>query len=412
MKTVSQVLGSLAVAAALFLPAQAEPTSFDSLLQQGQVSLAKSTLEKDLLAHPGDHRLRFQLGLSHFLAASESCSQSMYRLGLEPSQVGQLVGILHLPVGINPEPQPVSNQSLRKVLADFKDGLDSTSQILAGIPDGSDVKFPVKIGQIRLDLNGDGQCSLEESFGRVLDRMTGIAYATDAPPLGELEGHFDVADARWLEGYCHLVSGLLEIVLAYDTQKLFDHGAHLLFARPESGYPFLTTGQGSDWGFVDFAALAHSIDLPLLEPARLKASLAHFQQVTALSRRCWSCILAERDDDLEWLPGPTQHSFWQRATVTPEMVTSWQEFLDEADLILEGKRLLPFWRTLKGFEAQRGVNLRRVFLEPTRLDAVYWLQGTAAVPYLESGSLTDEKFWNDLSRVFRGNFFGFAIWFN
>jgi hypothetical protein len=51
-------------------------------------------------------------------------------------------------------------------------------------------------------------------------------------------------------------------------------------------------------------------------------------------------------------------------------------------------------------------------LEPRPLDLVLWVQGTAATPYLEKGELTKPAVWNRLTRVFGGEFVGFAIWFN
>jgi hypothetical protein len=43
---------------------------------------------------------------------------------------------------------------------------------------------------------------------------------------------------------------------------------------------------------------------------------------------------------------------------------------------------------------------------------VLWVQGSAALPYLEKGSMTDTATWQRLMRVFEGNFFGMAMWFN
>jgi len=83
-------------------------------------------------------------------------------------------------------------------------------------------------------------------------------------------------------------------------------------------------------------------------------------------------------------------------------------FLDEADEILAGRKLIPFWRDAGG----RGVNLRRVFVEPREFDLVLWVQGTAAIPYLEAGELTTPEVWQRLQRIFQGEFLGFAIWFN
>ena len=83
-------------------------------------------------------------------------------------------------------------------------------------------------------------------------------------------------------------------------------------------------------------------------------------------------------------------------------------FSAPSDSMLAGKTLAPFWRGTPG----QGVNLRRVFTEPTPFDLVLWVQGTGAAPYLEKGTATDPEFWRMINRVFRGEFLHFAIWFN
>ncbi len=94
--------------------------------------------------------------------------------------------------------------------------------------------------------------------------------------------------------------------------------------------------------------------------------------------------------------------------VTRPIVDGWLSFLDEAEAVLAGRRLLPFW----GNYESRGVNLRRVFTEPRDLDVAGWLEGIAAAPYLEKGELTRPEVWERLRRVFGGQFIGYAIWFN
>ena len=92
-----------------------------------------------------------------------------------------------------------------------------------------------------------------------------------------------------------------------------------------------------------------------------------------------------------------------------EMIAHWQKFLDESQSLLAGKTLAPFWRGDGG----KGVNLRKVFTEPTTLDPVLWIQGTAAAPYLEQGNITDPNTWKDIWGAFgRQSFLGFAVWFN
>ena len=109
-----------------------------------------------------------------------------------------------------------------------------------------------------------------------------------------------------------------------------------------------------------------------------------------LSRESWRFYLAETDDDHEWIPNPKQSTVMPGGKVTDEMVKGWTEFLDEAEAIYAGKVLVPFWRDPGG---SRGVNLRRAFTEPHGLDLVLWAQGTAALPYLEEGSITKPEFW-------------------
>jgi hypothetical protein len=91
------------------------------------------------------------------------------------------------------------------------------------------------------------------------------------------------------------------------------------------------------------------------------------------------------------------------------MVAAWRSFLNEAHLILDGEVLLPYWR---GADETRGVNLRKAFEEPREFDLLLWLQGSAAIPYLENGTVSDDDFWRQTNQTFNGQFLGFAVWFN
>ena len=88
--------------------------------------------------------------------------------------------------------------------------------------------------------------------------------------------------------------------------------------------------------------------------------------------------------------------------------------LDEFEQILKGKKLLPYWRGKK--TTDRGINLRRVFTEPRTFDPILWVQGTAATPYLEKGTLTkftNGRFQEQLNGRFGGyGLIGFGLWFN
>jgi hypothetical protein len=154
----------------------------------------------------------------------------------------------------------------------------------------------------------------------------------------------------------------------------------------------------------------------------MQTALKHFEQVIALSRESWKRINLETDNDHEWLPNPKQTSVIGAMSVPLEMQQQWMACLNEAELILQGRKLLPFWRGSQssGFafdgsftpNPELGINLRKVFTEPTDFDLVLWLQGSGFEPYLEAGPQTDPNFWRETSDVFRGQFLMFAFWFN
>lgn len=170
-------------------------------------------------------------------------------------------------------------------------------------------------------------------------------------------------------------------------------------------------GGGNDnlGDILDAIAFIHLVRLPAVDRERMKSALGRLERVVSLSRSCWRFILAETDDDREWIPNPKQASIAPNARVTEEMVKGWGDFLDEIEAILAGRKLAPFWRSAG---AGRGINVRRVFLEPREFDLALWVQGVGAAPYLEEGELSKPETWSRLNRIFGGEFLGFAIWFN
>jgi hypothetical protein len=225
---------------------------------------------------------------------------------------------------------------------------------------------------------------------------------------------FDRADAAWLRGYCHLLMAMSDVYLAYDAHELFDHTAPYFYPKAQTPFPFLSRRadaapqQVDTEDFLDAIAFIHLVHFPVQEPARLKSALAHLEAMISLSHESWKFIVAETDDDHEWVPNTKQHSVMPNGAVSLEMIKGWLEFLDEANAILKGEKLIPFWR----LGAESGINLKRVFTEPRTFDLVLWAQGTAAVPYLEKGVCTSAETWSRFQRIFRGEFIGFALWFN
>jgi uncharacterized protein (TIGR03000 family) len=404
------VQGGQTVAVDLRTPDQ--PPLAEAFLLKGQFAEGETALMNRLKSSAQDDQARFGLGTLQFARAVERLGQSLYRYGLRSDRGQRLnVPFLRLPVPLNPKPERLTYPAFRKILEDLITDLQKVEATLSPIQDET-VKLPLRVGQIRLDLTGAGKA--DDLFITLLNRYMG--GQRNIRQDEDLLIVFDRGDVAWLRGYCHLLMALAQVGLAYDWQELFDCSAHVFFAKVETPHEFLTTlkdapGQGFfDLGgtdLVDVIAFIHLIRLPIKEPARMKSALSHLEQMVALSKESWKFILAETDDDHEWLPNPKQKGVLG-IPVRQEMIDSWLEFVEEMEAILAGKRLIPFWRG----DEKRGVNLKRVFTEPRPLDLVLWIQGTAATPYLEEGPITKQAVWDRLQRVFRGEFIGFAIWFN
>jgi hypothetical protein len=380
--------------------------------QAGTLAAGETALEAMLKTSPGDDQARFALGTVQFVKSVEGLSQSLYRHGFLHG-VGRAAPLLgfDLPIPINPEAAELNYEQARGIVQSFVSGLGKAEATLAKIRTDS-IKLPLHFGLIRMDFDGDNQAGDDEMFWKIyarFNRQAGVA-AEDAKAFVIT---FDAADVQWLRGYCHLLMALGEFNLAHDWHELFERAGHLLFAGAKTFYPFLVEHADQERPFsfaeiTDLIAFIHLINFPVAEPKRMAAALGHLEAMVSLSRRSWDLILKETDDENEWIPSPKQTGVIPNVRVTQEMIGGWKMFLSEAEQILKGEKLVPFWR---GNQA-RGVNLRKVFMQPQRFDLALWVQGTGAAPYLEQGTLTDPVVWNRLLRVFEGEFIGFAFWFN
>jgi hypothetical protein len=388
--------------------------SIDKFLEAGKLAEGEKVLQERLNVAADDGRARFELGVVQFVRGVERLIQSFHRYGLRTSLTGGVLPFDRLPIPKNPRPEPIGYEELRGTFQNWVDDLARAEATLARVQDDG-VKLPLRIGELRLDLDGDGKAEPEETLWRL------FAQFNRAPNDPETEAAskafvimLDRADVAWLRGYCHLLMAPFEVYLAHDGRELFDHTGSLFFENAKTPYAFVKRapdapeGGGGFDDIADAVAFIHLLRLPVVEPQRLSSALSHLESMIALSRESWKFILAETDDDHEWVPSPKQHTVIPGLTVTDEMVSGWKEFLDEAELLLQGKKLIPFWRERE----PRGVNLRRVFKEPKTLDLVLWVQGTAAVPYLETGPQTSTETWRRFQRIFQGQFIGFALWFN
>jgi hypothetical protein len=402
-----------------------EPPVIEKFLVDGDLGAAAAAARDALKANANDDQARFGLGAVQFLQAVEHLGQSLHRYGLRTDRA-RMSGLFpggRLPIGMNDHPMMMQYADLRAILKRWIDDLAEAESTLAKVTDAA-VSLPLHLGRYRLDLDGDGKATEDESLWRIYQIYRGVTGsrgpANEPESKAEREAReafllrFDRGDVSWLRGYCHLLMALSEAALAYDGTGLFAGAGHLLFANVDTPYALLKEApKGRERGMefeqiADLITAIHLLRLPATEPKRLTASLHHLEAMIAMSKEMWKFVLAETDDDHEWIPNPKQHSDLPGGRVTDEMVQGWDEFLDETAALLAGRKLVPFWRG----QSARGVNLKRVFTEPREFDLVLWVQGTAAAPYLEEGPVTRPEIWQRLQRVFAGEFIGFAFWFN
>ena len=365
--------------------------------------------ESGFAANPADDEARFALGVVEFLQAIEKLGCISPLRAEQRESVGVTSSFFRLPVPPNPNPEKIDYDALRGVLGALVDELGKAEATLSGVKSTA-LDLPLNIGLIRLDLDGDGKGSEQEGLGSILATLGG-SEMSGADPAAPLLVDFDASDVPWLRAYCHLLMALAEFPLAHDWRAAFDSTFQGLF--PRAGLPLsqaeklpLPDEYRMYPAAADVIAFIHLLHWPVAEPQRMRSVLAHLEAIPPLSRENWARIQAETDNGKEWLPNPHQTGFLPGVTVTQEQIDGWMLLLDEFEALLQGKKLLPHWRF------DKGINVRRMFLEPTTFDLVLLLQGSAAVPYLESGEMSTGVTWQRIGDLLGGNFIGYAIWFN
>src|SRR5262249_14641758 len=141
---------------------------------------------------------------------------------------------------------------------------------------------------------------------------------------------FDRGDVAWLRAYCHLLMGMLDFYLTFDTEQLFNLSADELFAKPEDRF------RGGDAERLREMADAWQ-GIAVQEPGRLSRFRKHLIKVAELNRETWKHIRAETDDDHEWLPNPKQKGVLG-LPVQDRMIDAWLEMVAEVEALFEGKR--------------------------------------------------------------------------
>jgi hypothetical protein len=394
-------LFKFAMALVLLTPIlQAQDTRLDAFLRAGKLQEGLTAFAK-----PADDGERFSLAVLQSLQGLQQFADGVGKLGLKQSLASSGLPFFRvLPTQTEGGPvEQATPEKVRQLFKNLQESLKKANATLAKVGE-ADFKVQINLSQAYL-ANKDGLpvMPLAESLAKIMC----LRPAADQDTVV----NFDSADAMWLKGYTHVVTGLLDIVMAYDWSPVWNQCAYTFFTSPNPLPPFAkytVANQGArfdDWA--DLVAAVHELRLEVRDPDGWKKAVGEFRAAIVCNRICWKRILAETDDDHEWLPSPTQTGP-RGSKVTQQEIDGWLTVLNEVDAILTGKKLLPHWRIINGM----GINVARMVQSPPKLDLVLMVQGSAFVPFIEGGDVSNQTRWRTLMAPFNNGFMGFALWSN
>jgi hypothetical protein len=392
-------------AAVLTAPASAQSVS-DAIREDGiTATLAEmEALQARLSRNPLPEE-QFTIASLHFLAAIEAALQARWRAGVPDNLV--FLPVMRLPIPENPSPEPFDPALVATLFTDISTRMEESRGWLSAIPADADFAVEVDFADIWFDINANGTREDGEDMAGTLGPML-LGWQWDArdPATPPPTIRFDAADAAWLSAYTHLLQGLSDTVLAYDPTAAI---ARMQGARTALGiapgtvdFDYYGLEEASDYISIIAGALDQQPDA-----ARLASAHAHFLQMIAENRRFWGMVVQETDNAQEWIPNDTQTSALG-LTLPPGTGAMWMAVLSDGEALLNGKALIPYWRAAEG----RGINLQRMFTEPAPVDVIGWVQGYAAVPYLEQGRTVSADSWRAFEQMLAGDALLFTVFLN
>ncbi|MGB8812393.1 MAG: hypothetical protein WCC57_04345 [Paracoccaceae bacterium] len=373
----------------------------------GNTGLGATQARLAALAAPTDAD-RFALGGVRFLAVVEHSLQQRWKIGLTDSMT--MLPFLRLPIAENPNPAAFDPAVIGQVFRDASAGMDAARAPLAEIPETSDFTVEISLADLWFDINANTTRDPGEDMLAVAGPMImGWQWAERDPATPAPVIRFDAADAAWLSAYTHLLAGISDTILAYDptqpiTNTLTSRAAlaDLAEVRPD---PFF--GTASNFDAVDMIATILATLNQTPDAARALSAHAHFLAMIADNRTFWARVASESDNDHEWLPNDAQQSALG-ITVPQGTAAVWLAVLSDAEKLLNGQVLAPYWRLGDG----AGVNVGRLFTDPKPIDVAGWIQGADALPYLEKGPLVSAANWWAFEQLMSGEAMLFTLFLN
>jgi hypothetical protein len=392
---------AMTLAALLFAaPLAAQDLSAD-IARDG---LAKTEAALSRATDPAD---RFALGGVRFLRAVEAVLQTRWQTGMSESL--RILPVFRLPIAENPAPDPFDPDLITTAFQELINDMAEARAPLEGLPP-DEFAVTLRLDDLWFDLNKDGVRMEGEGALEIAGPMIlGWQWASRDPATPAPVVTFDRADADWLRAYTHLLSGIAEVVVAYDPADAIRDTMATRAAMRE-----LRTVQPGEFDMN--ASLNEAIDALYAvsraleqnpDSARLMAARDHFLAMVAANRDFWRAVETETDDNNEWLPNARQTAALG-LPLPAETGAVWLTVLDDLEKLLRGELLAPyFW-----LDGTVGVNIARMFTEPAPVDILGWIQGTAALPYLEKGPLISDENWRQFEMIMGGQAMLMSLWLN
>lgn len=365
-------------------------------LHAGKLARGEQALVASLSDNPNDDQARFGLAVVQLVQGIERLGQSLHNYGVKPSR--DL--FVRLPVPENSDPAPINCYRFHRLLDEFGRDLIAVEKTLSEIR-RDDVRLPLKLADITLDFDADGEPT--DKFRDVLLKLFDNRRFDFMKANPEFLVVFDRGDVAWLRAYCHLLSGLIDIYLAFETEPQFDLWADKAFAKPQKKF----AGTDNE----RLKQTLESNEVVLKEPARLSRFRKHLVAVADLNHETWKHIRLETDDDHEWLPNPKQKGVLG-LPVRDEQINGWLAMMTEFKRLLEGERTFPnFFGDNWG---NRELDLKVLFDEPPEkfvFDGKF-PQNLGDKYFTKPKPLNVQVFFGAIGMFFNPETLGYPVWFN
>ena len=367
--------------------AAAQDTDISAMIAEEGLASGEAALAAIVDPSPTE---AFALGGVRFLGALETALQARYDVALSGGLVDRVDWpVLRLPIPPNPNAAPFEAHMIIDLFSQLERDLATALPPLDSINSSDDVALQINTGDIWFDINRNGL----RDRGEDMMQIVGTALMTqrgDVPDMQNLTIQFDTADAAWLSAYAHLLSGVSETLMALDPTEAIDRvlaartAFHEISPLPTDQRGWFSPADFADW--LDLMAIhAFAMDQPV-DVTHSRAAHAHFLGMIEDNKIFWARVAAETDNTSEWIPNSNQTSALP-LPFPPDLGDRWQAVLQDAEALLNGELLLPFWRV--GSDA--GLNLAEMFQNPPQFEPVSVIHGEVLLPYVEYGPLVTRQ---------------------